>query len=184
MADPYRILAAELAANGIRCQFHSPGQLVVSAQVGPVWPNRGNSFWVTNAGGRWYLFTWVPLGYRVPPNADMPALFRQVKPPDLDRLLRSPHLARLRDLCLWGVSAAAVLKAAAEVPETTRLRRLHLGEAHRTLTDTGANILLRKSPLDASAITFSKRPRRATGSRFDRVLAKLGNRIVPDRRGL
>jgi hypothetical protein len=76
VADPYRILAAELAADGIRCQFHSPGQMVVSSQVGPIWPNRGNSFWVTNAGSRWYLFTWVPVGYRVPADSDMPALCR------------------------------------------------------------------------------------------------------------
>jgi uncharacterized protein (TIGR02996 family) len=114
---------------------------------------------------------------------------RQVKPRDLAQLLRSPHLARVRDLCLWGVSADAVLKAAASVPETTRLRRLHLGEAYRTLTDTGASILLGKSPLDGCAITFSNRPlrsrrRQTAGNRFARVLVKLGNRIVADPHGL
>jgi hypothetical protein len=76
MSDPYEELASALAGNGIRCHFHSSGQMVVSSQVGPTWPNRGNSFWVTHIGGRWYLFTWVPIGYRVPETADMAALCR------------------------------------------------------------------------------------------------------------
>jgi hypothetical protein len=35
MNDRYRELAATLAIDGIRRQFHSPGQMVVSRQVGP-----------------------------------------------------------------------------------------------------------------------------------------------------
>lgn len=76
MSDPYKKLATALAADGIRCQFQRPGQMVVSRQVGPIWPNQGNSFWVTNIAGRWYLFTWAPVGYRVPDLEDMAALCR------------------------------------------------------------------------------------------------------------
>lgn len=72
--DPYRRLAAALAKDGIRCHFQSAGQMVVSAQVGPVWPDRGNSFWVAHAGGRWHLFMWSPAGYRLPDAADIAKL--------------------------------------------------------------------------------------------------------------
>ena len=74
--DPYRQLAATLAEDGIRCYFQSPGQMVVSTQAGPVWPDLGNSFWVTHAGGRWHLFTWSPVGYRVPEGTDIARLCR------------------------------------------------------------------------------------------------------------
>ena len=76
MSDPYQQLALALAGEGIRCQFQTPGQLVISRQVGPIWPNQGNSFWVTHVGGGWYLFTWSSTGYRVPESADMAALCR------------------------------------------------------------------------------------------------------------
>jgi hypothetical protein len=76
MSDPYQDLAAALAPDGIRCQFQTAGQMVVSRQVGPVWPDRGNSFWVTNLADGWYVFTWAPVGYRVPPAADVAALCR------------------------------------------------------------------------------------------------------------
>jgi hypothetical protein len=66
MTDPYQELATALADDGILCQFQTAGQMVVSGQVGPIWPNRGNSFWVTYTGGRCYLFTWAPTGYHVP----------------------------------------------------------------------------------------------------------------------
>lgn len=76
MSDPYKTLAAALANNGIRCQFQTAGQMVVSRQVGPIWPNQGNSFWVTNVEGSWCLFTWAPIGYRVPATTDVAALCR------------------------------------------------------------------------------------------------------------
>ena len=76
MSDPYQLLAAALAMDGIRCQFQARGQLVISGQVGPIWPNRGNSFWVTHSEGHWHLFTWVPIGYRVSYSTDMAALCR------------------------------------------------------------------------------------------------------------
>ena len=40
---------------------------VISRQQGPVWPNRGNSFWLSNKEGVWYLCTWAPEVYRVAP---------------------------------------------------------------------------------------------------------------------
>jgi hypothetical protein len=76
MSDPYQVLATALAKDGILCQFQTEGQLVVSRQTGPVWPDQGNSFWVSHVEGRWYLFTWVPVGYSVPDTADMVALCR------------------------------------------------------------------------------------------------------------
>jgi hypothetical protein len=75
--DPaYTQLAQDLAADGVRCQFQTPGQLVISTQVGPVWPDRGNSFWVTNVSGQWYLFTWAPRGYSLPESDRIAALCR------------------------------------------------------------------------------------------------------------
>jgi hypothetical protein len=76
MSDPYSELAAALENDGIVCRFMRPSQFVVSSQVGNVWPDRGNSFWVTHVAGRWYLFTWSPVGYRVPDSADITALCR------------------------------------------------------------------------------------------------------------
>jgi hypothetical protein len=76
MNDPFAALTSELANDGIRCQFQTAGQLVISRQVGSVWPDRGNSFWVTHVSGCWYLFTWSPVGYRVPEAADFAAVCR------------------------------------------------------------------------------------------------------------
>ncbi len=76
MTDHYSELASALAKDGIRCQFQSAGQLVVSCQSGSIWPNRGNSFWITHVADHWHLFTWVPVGYRVPDSADIRALCR------------------------------------------------------------------------------------------------------------
>jgi hypothetical protein len=76
MGDPYRSLAIELAAHEIRCHFQTRGQMVLSRQMGPIWPDDGNSFWVTRTGNSWYLFTWSPVGYRVPGSVEMAALCR------------------------------------------------------------------------------------------------------------
>jgi hypothetical protein len=72
----YDELVAALAGDGIICYLQSPDQLVVSAQAGAPWPDRGNSFWVTRAGGVWHLFTWAPRGYLVPPSSDVAAVCR------------------------------------------------------------------------------------------------------------
>ncbi len=77
MADaPNTDLEPALSPDGIRCQFQAPGQLVVSTQVGPVWPDRGNSFWVTRVAGPWHLFTWAPVGYRLADPARVAELCR------------------------------------------------------------------------------------------------------------
>lgn len=67
--DPYTTLAQALNSHDILCRFQTPGQMVVSVQAGPTWPDRGNSFWVTHATGKWHLFTWAPFGYLLP-NSD------------------------------------------------------------------------------------------------------------------
>jgi hypothetical protein len=72
--NAYQQLASTLAASGIKCQFQSPAQLIVSTQTGPVLPHRGNSFWFTRADNDWHLFTWSPIGYRIPEAVDVTAL--------------------------------------------------------------------------------------------------------------
>jgi hypothetical protein len=74
MASAYEQLTAALGSSGIQFYFQSPSQLVVSRQAGVAWPSRGNSFWLTHAIGHWHLFTWSPIGYRIPDNADIVAL--------------------------------------------------------------------------------------------------------------
>ena len=73
-ADPYTSLTNELAALGFTAQQSRPHQLIVSTQEGPVWPNRGNSFWVSHHQGTWFLCTWAPRHYKVPSNQDIAAL--------------------------------------------------------------------------------------------------------------
>src|SRR5262245_11538029 len=72
--DSYRTLSESLVAVGLTAQQQGPDQLVVSCQEGPVWPNRGNSFWLSRKQGTWYLSTWLPAGYRVPADQDLMAL--------------------------------------------------------------------------------------------------------------
>ena len=69
--DAVREALAKLRLAG---QMQGEDQLIVSAQQGPVWPNRGNSFWLSRKQGTWYLSTWLPAGYRVPPDQDLVAL--------------------------------------------------------------------------------------------------------------
>jgi hypothetical protein len=76
MMNEYERLAGNLSVDGIECRHQSLDQLVISWQHGPVWPNRGNSFWVTHAGGAWHLFTWTPRGYSVPQTASMESVCR------------------------------------------------------------------------------------------------------------
>ena len=69
--DPYNALLQSLAGAGLVGQRNLPDQLIVSARPGPVWPDRGNSFWLSHKEGLWYLTTWAPVHYRVPANQDM-----------------------------------------------------------------------------------------------------------------
>jgi hypothetical protein len=70
----YDAVREALAKLGLASQMQGEDQLIVSAQQGPVWPNRGNSFWLSRKQGTWYLSTWLPAGYRVPPDQDVVAL--------------------------------------------------------------------------------------------------------------
>src|SRR3974390_934058 len=70
----YQLLAADLVRAGLSPQVQNQDQLGVSTQVGPVYPDRGNSFWLSEKAGEWYLSTWAPVGYRIPPGQDMVAL--------------------------------------------------------------------------------------------------------------
>ena len=73
-ADPYISLTEALAAVGLTGQRSRPDQLIVSAQRGRVWPDRGTSFWLSHYQGVWYLCTWLPACYRVPTNQDVATL--------------------------------------------------------------------------------------------------------------
>ncbi len=74
---PYCEIRSALLEFGIQCQVNGRHQISVSAQRGPIWPDGGNSFWITRATGAWRLFTWSPVGYRVPEDADLVALCRR-----------------------------------------------------------------------------------------------------------
>ena len=73
-AEQYLLLAADLTRVGLIAQFQNEDQLVVSTQVGPVYPDRGNSFWLSEKMGEWHLSTWAPIGYRIPPGQDIVVL--------------------------------------------------------------------------------------------------------------
>ncbi len=72
--DSYSAMTVALAKVGLVGQLQGEDQLVVSAQGGPVWPNHGNSFWLSRKQGAWYLSSWLPAGYRVPADQDLIAL--------------------------------------------------------------------------------------------------------------
>lgn len=69
--DPYISLIEALGRAGVNAQRNLPDQLIVSAQQGAVWPDRGNSFSLSNREGLWYLSTWSPVHYRVPAEQDV-----------------------------------------------------------------------------------------------------------------
>ena len=70
----YASLISALDAIGLTGQQMRPDQLVVSTQRGPVWPDRGNSFWLSLQSGTWYLSTWSPVCYRIPAGQDVVAV--------------------------------------------------------------------------------------------------------------
>ncbi len=72
--DRYQELTTALVAAGLTGQLQGEDQLIVSCQNGPVWPNRGNSCWVSYKEDSWYLVTWSPVAYRVPPDQNIVAL--------------------------------------------------------------------------------------------------------------
>ena len=72
--DPFIALAEALELAGLKAQRTRPDQLIVSAQAGAVWPDRGNGFWLSHSEGTWYLSTWLPVCYRVPQGQDIVGL--------------------------------------------------------------------------------------------------------------
>ncbi|MBV9659469.1 MAG: hypothetical protein JO295_15315 [Verrucomicrobia bacterium] len=72
--ESHASLSSALAAIDLIGQQMRPYQLVVSAQRGSVWPNRGNSFWLSLQSGTWYLSTWSPVCYRIPGDQDVLAV--------------------------------------------------------------------------------------------------------------
>ena len=72
--DSYTELTSALNAIGLTGQQRSPDLLVVSAQRGPVYPDRGNSFCLSLRSGSWYLSTWLPACYRIPEGQDVVAV--------------------------------------------------------------------------------------------------------------
>ena len=72
--DSYDSMSKVLEGLGLVGQVQNGDQLVVSSQEGPVWPARGNSFWLSHRQGIWYLSTWLPAGYSIPADQDIVAL--------------------------------------------------------------------------------------------------------------
>jgi hypothetical protein len=72
--DPYEALKKALANVGLVGERQNQWQLVVSCQAGPVWPDRGNSFWLSHTRDTWYLGTWSSVCYKVSTDQDVAAL--------------------------------------------------------------------------------------------------------------
>jgi hypothetical protein len=72
--DSYASLTNALMVIGLTGQMMRPDQLVVSSQRGAVWPDCGNSFWLSLQSGAWYLSTWLPAHYRIPGDQDVVAV--------------------------------------------------------------------------------------------------------------
>ena len=64
-----RSLAERLATVGIGSYLQKPDMLVISNE-NPAWPG-SNSFWVRNRGQAWFIGTWAPAIYRIPPNQNI-----------------------------------------------------------------------------------------------------------------
>jgi hypothetical protein len=74
MADAYTEVMDSLRDRSVGTRLQSPDQLVVNRQSGPVSPSDGNSFWISRQQGTWYLCTWAPNCYSVPPETDIVSL--------------------------------------------------------------------------------------------------------------
>jgi hypothetical protein len=96
--DPYIPVMVALESVGLTGQRNLPDQLIVSTQQGPVWPNRGNSFWLSHREGVWYLSTWLPVCYRVPAKQDVVELCSACMAVGTTAMYRVPPeiVARLR----------------------------------------------------------------------------------------
>jgi hypothetical protein len=74
MNDVYCPIIEALRARSLSTYFQGEQQLVVSRRRDAVLPSGGNSFWLSNQRGAWYLCTWAPNCYRVPPEMDLVTL--------------------------------------------------------------------------------------------------------------
>lgn len=74
---PYAGIRESLLHSGIKCGINGRHQITVSVQDSAVWPDAGNSFWITRALENWHLFTWTPVGYRIPEGTDIAELCRR-----------------------------------------------------------------------------------------------------------
>lgn len=74
---PYTAIRKALAESGIKCGINGRHQVTVSVQDREIWPDSGNSFWITVATGHWCLFTWTPVGYQIPSGTDVSELCRK-----------------------------------------------------------------------------------------------------------
>jgi hypothetical protein len=74
---PYSPLRNELLKDGIQCGINGRHQITVSTQKGPIWPDRGNSFWITCAPGSWFIFPWFSDGYAIPNDSRLAELCRR-----------------------------------------------------------------------------------------------------------
>lgn len=63
---PYESLREQLLPHHLECAIHNRHQMVISTQKGvSIWPNNGNSFWVTRATNNWHIFCWTSIGYSI-----------------------------------------------------------------------------------------------------------------------
>jgi hypothetical protein len=70
----YEVMGMTLEKLGLTGQMQNEEMMNVSSQVGPVYPDRGNSFWLSRRDGVWYLSTSLPAGDRVLLDQDVGAL--------------------------------------------------------------------------------------------------------------
>ena len=68
---PFDAVTQALTKIGLVAWQKNDDQLVVSAQPGAVFPDQGNSFWLSHQQGDWYLCTWSSVCYRVPATQDV-----------------------------------------------------------------------------------------------------------------
>jgi hypothetical protein len=73
----YSPIRDALLPDGIQCGINSRHQISVSTQDGPIWPDRGNSFWITCAPGDWFIFPWYSNGYALPDASRLVELCRR-----------------------------------------------------------------------------------------------------------
>lgn len=72
--DPHLDITETFQHAGLAAQRTRSDQVCVSAREIAADPDKRKSFWLSQAEGTWYLSTWLPVRYRVPPNQDILAL--------------------------------------------------------------------------------------------------------------